>query len=195
MADDDDRDGPSRRQLAKKERRDAGDRSGDLARKLMEMKDSTLAQLELDEELKGRIDAARRVTSHTARRRAERSVAGELRRVDIAEVERKLANVQHSGVAEPQLFHLAERWRTRLIEEGDAAVAEFPGGADEALPRLIAAAKREREIGKPPGAGRALFRHVIDLLRAQAQATQTRDSADAADDADAADGADGDQPG
>jgi ribosomal 50S subunit-associated protein YjgA (DUF615 family) len=198
---DDDRDGPSKRQLAKKERRDAGDRSGDLARKLMEMKDSTLAQLELDEELKARVDQARKIKPHVARRRAERALAGDLRRVDIADVERKLANVQHSGVAEPQLFHAAERWRTRLVEGDDGEMAAFPGGAADPLPRLIAAARREREVGKPPGAGRALFRHVIDVLRAQTGAAASAADTDADDGDDSGDGDDDgdgdgdDQPG
>ena len=166
MVDDD---GPSRRQLAKKQRRDAGDRSGDLAHKLMAIHESALARLELEEDLKEAVDRARATTTNSARRRAERSLAGSLRRFDIADVERKLGNVESTGVAEPALFHLAERWRARLIDEDDAAAAEFPGGNVNPLPKLIADAKRERTIGKPPGAAKALFRHVIEVLRAQAQ--------------------------
>ena len=172
-----DNDGPSKRQLAQKQKRNAGDRSGDLARKLMSVSDSTFARLELEEDLHEAVTTARAITSNTARRRAERALAGELRRFDIDDVERKLANVQSAGVAEPQLFHLAERWRTRLLDEGDAAVAAFPGGNREPLPKLIAEALRERSSGKPPGAGKALFRHVIAVLRAQAaQPTQPADS-------------------
>lgn len=161
----DDNDGPSRRQLAKKERRDAGDRSGDLARTLMNVAESVLDRLELDEELREVVDQARAIPSHQARRRAERTLAGQLRRFDLADVNKRLANVQSAGVAEPQLFHAAERWRARLIEEGEVAAAEFPGGLREPLPTLIADARREKETGKPPGAARALFRHVIAVLR------------------------------
>ncbi len=166
MADDDDRDGPSKRQLAKKERRDAGSRSGDLAHKLMEIKDSALAALDLDEELRDAIVRARKITAMVARRRAERQLAGDLRRFDVEDVEKRLANVQSTGVAEPQLFQKAERWRTRLIEEGDDALAAFPGGPVDPLPKLIANAKREKLTGKPPGAARALFRQIITILRA-----------------------------
>jgi ribosome-associated protein len=169
---DDDRDGPSRRELARKQRRAAGDRSGDLARRLKQVKDATLTKLELHEDLREVIEKARAITSNTARRRAERALAGELRRFDIDEVERQLANVQSTGVAEPQLFHMAERWRARLLDEdaalAAAAVAQFPGGAGDPMPRLIADARRERATGKPPGGARALFRHIIDVLRAQA---------------------------
>src|SRR5689334_20527235 len=111
----------NRRQLAQREKRKAGDRSGDLARTLMNVDDHVLDKLELDEDLRAVVDEARRITSNQARRRGERALAGQLRRFDLAEVTKRLANVQSAGVAEPQLFHAAERWRARLIEEGEAA--------------------------------------------------------------------------
>jgi ribosomal 50S subunit-associated protein YjgA (DUF615 family) len=54
-----------------------------------------------------------------------------------------------------------------MIEEGVAAAAEFPGGSDDVLVRMIDAARRERDTGRPPGAARALFRHIVEALRAQ----------------------------
>jgi ribosome-associated protein len=166
MGDDRD-DGPSRRQLAKAEKRTAGDRSAELARTLMQISDSTLEKLDLDDELRVAIERARAVTAMVARRRAERTLAGDLRQVNLSALRKRLANVQATGVADPELFHRAERWRARLIEEGDAAAVEFPGGNEEPLPRLIAQAKREHLTGRPPGAARALFRHVFAVLKAQ----------------------------
>jgi len=46
-----------------------------------------------------------------------------------------------------------------------SAAAELPGGADDELPRLVEAARRERATGRPPGAARALFRHIVELLK------------------------------
>lgn len=166
MSRDDDQ-GPSKRQLAKRERRQAGDRSADLARTLMKLPSTTLTKLPLDEDLRTTIDRARAIPSDGARRRAERALAGDLRRIDLGELATAIANVQATGSAEPQLFHLAERWRERLITEPNA-VAEFPGGAGEELPRLIAKARSERDTGRPPGAKRALFRHVMAVLKATA---------------------------
>jgi ribosome-associated protein len=169
MTDDADDEGPTRRQLAKAARRDAGDRSSELARKLMLMPDATLEKLDLEEDLRVVIERARSVKPLVARRRAERTLAGDLRRIDTADLRTRLANVESSGVAEPALFHLAEKWRARLIEEGPEAAAAFPGGTEEPMPRLIAQAKREATTGKPPGAARALFRHVITVLKARAR--------------------------
>ena len=175
MTDDTDDDGPSRRQVAKAARREAGDRSSELARKLMLMPDTTLEKLDLEDDLRGVIERARSVKPLVARRRAERTLAGELRRIDVSDLRKRLANVESSGVAVPALFHLAEKWRTRLIEEGPEAAAQFPGGTEEPMPRLIAQAKREATTGKPPGAARALFRHVIAVLKARSRADDDDD--------------------
>ncbi len=97
--------------------------------------------------------------------RAEMLVAGYLRGVDIGDLQQRMANIEATGNADPKMFHSAERWRTRLIEEGSKAAEEFPGGNVDPLPKLIQNAQRERDTGKPPGAGRALFRHVMTVLK------------------------------
>jgi ribosome-associated protein len=157
----------SARQIARSKQRKAGDRSAKLAHQLMQLGAPALKKLELDDDLREAIDRARSVTAHIARRRAERTLAGELRRFDLVALAATLARVHEAGQLDTRDLHLAEHWRARLIEEGLAAAAEFPGGADEELPRLIDAARRERDTGRPPGAARALFRHVVEALKAQ----------------------------
>lgn len=178
----DDRD-ESRRAASRRERRTAGDRSARLANALMKVAPSVLDKLELDEDLREVVDQARAIPSLNARRRAERTVAGALRRVDLIELQKKLATIEETGTAiDTQVFHLAEQWRARLIEEGLAAAETFPGGAADPLPTLIANARRERETGKPPGAARALFRHVMAALQAQRAPAPADDDADEPDD-------------
>ena len=162
MTRDDDR---TARQIARSKTKRAGDRTAKIARTLMELKDSQLAKLDLDDDLRADVARARAVTSHIARRRAERTLAGELRRYEVAEVDEQLAKLADGGAADARQFHLAEQWRARLIAEGMAAAAELPGGHDDELPRLIDAAQRERDTGKPPGAARALFRYVVERLK------------------------------
>lgn len=160
MANDDDL---TDRQKAKQNRRRAGDRSSELARQFMLMKDATLAKLELSEEVRDAIERARKVTSPIARRRAERTLAGDLRGEDLAALAEMVATVEQLGTVDNALFHLAEQWRTRLIEEEGASTA-FPGTIQM---QLIINARRERDTGKPPGAKRALFRAVMEALRVQ----------------------------
>jgi ribosome-associated protein len=162
-----DDDSRTARQIARSKTRRAGDRSAHLANELMKLPAPALKRLAIDDELRASIEQARAITSHVARRRAERTLAGELRGLDIGEIEAALAKVADSSGGDVRAFHLAEQWRARLIEEGMAAAAEFPVPIDDELYRLVDAARRERETGRPPGAGRALFRHVAELLKSQ----------------------------
>jgi ribosome-associated protein len=157
----------SARQIARAKQRKAGDRSTRLANALMKLPAPVVKKLALDEDLRDALDRARAVTPLVARRRAERTLAGDLRRFDLAELEAQLAKAYEAGNTDARQLQGAEQWRARMIEEGIAAAASFPGGASEPLSRLIDAAKRERATGRPPGAARALFRHIVDVLKAQ----------------------------
>lgn len=159
-----DDDSKTARQVARSKQRRMGDRSADLANALMKLPPHAVKKLEIEDDLRDEIERARAVTTHIARRRAERTLAGVLRRSEIGDVEAALAKVAESSNIDTQQFHLAEQWRARLIAEGAAALESFPGGADAELPRLIDAAQRERDTGRPPGAARALFRHIVKLL-------------------------------
>lgn len=152
------------RQISRGEQREAGERSARLANALMKLPAPALAKLELDEDLRAAIVRARAVTSLSARRRAERTLAGDLRRTELSEIERQLTTNAEVRAADARQFHLAEHWRAKLIEEGPAAAADFPGGTDDELVRMIDAARRERDTGRPPGAAKALFRHIMKAL-------------------------------
>jgi len=101
------------RQIARGKRRKAGDRSARLATALMKLPAPALKKLELDEELRETIERARAVTAHIARRRAERTLAGELRRIDLAELAEQFARLDQAGRTDAQQLHLAETWRAR----------------------------------------------------------------------------------
>jgi ribosome-associated protein len=158
----------SDREIARSKVKREGDRSARIARQLMQLKDALVRKLEIDLELKDVINAARAISSLPARRRAERTLAGELRRYDLADLDAKLGKLHEAGNIDAQALHLAEQWRARLIEEGITAAAELAYRGDEAeLVRLIDAARKERDTAKPPGAQRKLFRHVVELLKHQ----------------------------
>jgi ribosome-associated protein len=160
--DDDDR---SARQIARGELRDAGARSARLAKTLMKLPDLAVRKLALDDDVRDAVERARAVRSHIARRRAERTLASDLRGLDLSALEHQVANGHEGGRESARRFQLAEQWRARLIDTGITAAADLPGGADDELGRLIEAAQRERTTGKPPGAARALFRAVAERLK------------------------------
>jgi ribosome-associated protein len=163
----------SNREISRQRQRVAGERSAKLAAALMKLSDAKLRSLDVEDHVRESIERARKITSHIARRRAERELAGDLRSEDLPALEAKLEALVEGNANDARAFQIAEQWRARLIEEGIDAAAKMPAeaaaaaAADEELPRLIAAAKRERDTGKPPGAARALFRRVVELLKSK----------------------------
>ena len=158
---DDEEEPRSRRQIRREELRDLGERSSRLAADFMKMSEAVLVKLDLDEDTRDAIKQARATKSHIARRRAERQLAGDLRRLDIEAVEKKIEELRGSEDANARRFHEAERWRARFVAEGTSAIAAFPGGGDDKLRELIDAAQRSK-----PGSSKALFRYVAERLKA-----------------------------
>lgn len=183
----------SNRQLAKRTQRHEGEASATLAAELMRLPDSVIGKLGLEEPVMDLVQHARRLTSLPARRREERAVATSLRQLDLRALRDRLATIQSTGVADTRRLHSAESWRERLLAD-PAALAAFcqdvPSVSEAELVAKIASAKSERNTGRPPGAGKALFRMIMSGLEAtaanqaaaQEAADAVTDRATAADD-------------
>ena len=61
-------------------------------------------------------------------------------------------------------FHELEAWRDRLVEMGDQALGDYlqahPETDRQQLRQLVRQARKERDTGKPAGAGKKLFRFL-----------------------------------
>src|SRR3546814_12176571 len=72
-----------------------------------------------------------------------------------------------SARQETALLHRAERWRERLLEEGDAALAELieahPSADRQQLRQLVRNTLDERKRNKPPHAFREPLRHLREV--------------------------------
>lgn len=158
--------GPSRSQ----QRRQALDVLA-LAGTLADLAPGQLAKLPVPEHLLPHIAEARRITSHIAKKRQLAFLAKHMRREDDDVLDAIRDGLDAGGEAarqETALLHRAERWRERLLDEGDAALAELladhPQADRQQLRQLARNALEERKRNKPPRAYRELFREIRDLL-------------------------------
>ena len=62
----------------------------------MKLSAPAVKKLELEEDLREAVDRARAVTTHIARRRAERTLAGDLRRFNLVALATQLAKVHEA---------------------------------------------------------------------------------------------------
>lgn len=138
----------------------------DLADRLCALSAAELDTIPLDDELRGEVVAGRSLTKGAYRRHV-RFLAGRLRATDVEPVRDALARLGAASHADRARHHRLERWRERLMAEGDAAlealVEDYPRLDRQALRGLVRRARRERETGAAPQAYRQLFRFLREL--------------------------------
>ncbi|MFZ2508971.1 MAG: ribosome biogenesis factor YjgA [Steroidobacteraceae bacterium] len=140
----------------------------DLVQQLMEVPEELVAGLDLPEKLCDAIALARRITSHSALVRQKLFIGKLLRKIDSEPIRAALEAVSATARLETMRFRRAERWRDRLLVEGQAAIvefaAEFPHADRTELVRLASAAAALRAGDRAAAAKRELFRWVRQVI-------------------------------
>ena len=144
-----------------------------LGEKLVSLTPAQLARLPVPESLLPHIADARRITAHIAHKRQLAFLAKQMRREEDETLEAiRDALDANSEVSRREVatMHRLERWRERLIDEGDAALDELlalhPSADRQHLRQLARNARAERDREKPLHAYRELFRALRELFEA-----------------------------
>lgn len=142
----------------------------DLGVTLMELAPSLLERIPLEASVREAVESGRGL-SKGARSRHVRHLGNLLANVELDAVRDALDRVLGASRAETARQHRAERWRERLLEEGDEAIGEllghYPDAQTQVLRQFIRGVRRERERRAPPRQFRELFRYLRQLDEAQ----------------------------
>ena len=115
----------------------------DLGRELVDLPDKLLVQLTLPQDLVEEIRATRALT-RGARKRQLRHIGGQLAHQDVAAIRETLRELLNPGRREVALFHEVEKWRDRLLEDGETAlnefVAEYPDRTEKTTSTMVSGA-------------------------------------------------------
>ncbi|UYG08834.1 ribosome biogenesis factor YjgA [Halomonas sp. M4R1S46] len=137
-----------------------------LGERLIAMSAAERARFPLSDDLLAAIEETGRIRAREARRRHMQYVGKLMRREDLTGIQAVFDEIDQEQLRRDHAFHRLEKWRDRLVDEGDDAVeafiAEFPDVDRQALRQLIRNARRERDQGKPPTNARRLFRLIRD---------------------------------
>lgn len=122
-----------------------------------------LATLGLPERLQQALEDLSTIPSHEAQRRHRQFIGRLMRDVDPEPLQKFIDERRRPTRNAARLFRIAEHWRDRLIDEGDAALKAFLSGYPEtdaaALEQTLAAARQGRS-----GAPKRLFRMIKQVL-------------------------------
>ena len=161
-----------------------------LGEKLVELTPAQLARLPIPEGLLEHIEYTKRITSHGARKRQLAFLAKQMRREEdetLEAIRDALDANSETSRREVAIMHRIERWRERLLAEGDVALGElldeYPQADRQALRTLVRNALAEKAKNKPPRAFREIYQvlrelMLVPVLNATAQVAGEDDDAD-----------------
>lgn len=139
----------------------------ELGEALVKLNASQFNAITLPEHLRAAVVAARAITEHGAHKRQLQYIGKLMRDVDPTPIQQALDAFNNRSQQATTQFHQLERWRDRLLNEGDPALSEFltehPGADSQQIRQLLRNAAREAKANKPPAAARALFRYLREV--------------------------------
>lgn len=133
---------------------------------LLDVPEHDWEALGLPEPLTSALREAKRIPSRGARKRQLQFIGKLMRDVDPEPIQRYFDDLHAEARRQAHRQHETERWRERMLEEGDSAIEDWlaahPDADRQHLRQLVRQAAREQAAGKPPKTGRALFRYLRD---------------------------------
>jgi len=138
----------------------------DVGAELVRLSPEQLAHLDLPENLREAVLACKGFTKHEAIRRQVQYIGRIMRSLDVGPIAEKLAVLHAPSRRQTALLHVAERWRTELIDDPASMarfVQEFPDADAQRLRELIDLAREEKRTALPPKRFRELF-HVLNAV-------------------------------
>ena len=138
-----------------------------LGEQLIDLNDSELTSLALDERLSDAVRQARTMKSRGALRRQKQLIGKLMRNLDPRPIQQQLTSLRADDVREKKVFARAERWRDRLLRERAAALQAFAdetGDADAELRALIAELDVAFSEKDEKTVSRKIFRRIHEIL-------------------------------
>ncbi|WP_457667191.1 ribosome biogenesis factor YjgA [Thiolapillus sp.] len=122
------------------------------------------AKLELDARFLEGVRRAAAMKPSSGRNREIKYLTKQLQKQNLDQIRSWFENRDSRHSEENRRFHALEKWRDRLVEQGDQALQQYleqyPHVDRQQIRALIRNAVKERNTGKPAGAGKKLFRQL-----------------------------------
>jgi len=139
-----------------------------LGEEMSELSPAQLNTLELPEKIHKAVTEVSGMPHKGARKRLLKFIAGQLHKIDAEPILEKLARIKNKSAHAVREHHIVERWRDRLVAEGNDALTELlseqPHADRQQLRQLLRNAQKEAEAGKPPKSSRLLYRYLKNLF-------------------------------
>lgn len=138
-----------------------------LGQELVDLSTEQLSEIEMPEELREAVEAAKTMRSFGARRRQILYIGTVLRAIDPENIRNAMEGFRRGDRRKALRFQEVEQWRDRL-RQGDPILLEeilqrCPAAQRQRLTQLVRNATEEFNAGKGPKSSRLLFRYLMEV--------------------------------
>lgn len=139
-----------------------------LGEEISELSLANINSFELPENIYKAIVEVGSMPHKGARKRQLKYIAGQLHKIDVDPILEQMARLKNQSAHAVREHHQVERWRDRLIAEGDDALVDLlddqPLADRQQLRQLVRNAQKELQQDKPPKSSRLLYRYLKTLF-------------------------------
>lgn len=139
-----------------------------LAEEMSVLSAAHLKSLELPEKIHKAVVEVSVMKLNGARKRLLKFIAGQLHKMDVDPILERLARIKTQSAHVVREHHITERWRDRLINDGNDALTELmdehPQADRQKLRHLVRNAQKEAELAAPPKSSRLLYQYLKALF-------------------------------
>lgn len=142
----------------------------DLGEQVAQMTDNEFKKLDLPAQFEEAMSLLRKMNTNAPAYKRQKAYVGKLLRQNeelIVYIKDKLAEKEIKMKQQNAHFLKLERWRDRMVEEGDEALhaflALYPHADRQQLRQWIRNAQKERDAAKPMKAAKEIFKYIKSL--------------------------------
>jgi len=143
----------------------------ELGEQLVNLPNEQLDQIDLDARLRDAVVSARTIKAHSALRRQKQLIGKLMRTVDPEPIRQALNALTHDDRLARRIFHDAEEWRSRLIDDGDEGLSAYVAflGDESTVAGVVREFRAANSDKSRKTAARRLFRVVREEIARKVQ--------------------------
>ena len=154
--------------ISKSQRKRDADAAQDLGKNILGLSHDDQKSINLPDSLENALDDARRIKKNSALKRQLQYIGKLMRSIDIEPIQEQYLKITNHYDSDIKALHQLEKWRDRLLAEGDKALEDLlkekPDADRQHLRQLIRQSVKETKLKKPPKSAREIFKYLKMLF-------------------------------
>ncbi len=154
--------------ISKSQRKRDATATQQLGKDILGLSPDAQNSIELPENLSKALNDARRIKKNSALKRQLQYIGKLMRHIDLEPIREQYLKLTNHYDKDIKALHHLEKWRDRLLTEGDKALEELINAAPDTdrqhLRQLIRQSAKETKLKKPPKSAREIFKYLKTLF-------------------------------